>query len=117
MYGNTLHPPRPAPEGVRPFNAFFQKQPVETKVVLRIKDDPQLQKDRLGISEHPFGTVKWYHGAHYFLCRGKEKTSAEMALSYLAYNMTRAINILSVPGILMRLCRKSDERMAKDRVM
>jgi len=106
MYGDSEHPPRPVPEGVRPFNAFFQKRPTETKVVLRIKDHPQLQKDRLGISEHPFGTVKWYHGAHYFLCKGIEKTSAEIALSYMAYNLTRALNMIGVAGFLRHFQRK-----------
>ena len=51
------------------------------KVVLRIKDHPQLQKDRLGISGHPFGTINLYHGAHYFLCKGTEKIPAEIVLA------------------------------------
>ena len=34
-------------------------------------------KERFRVSEHPFGTVKFYDGAHYFLCKGKEKVAAE----------------------------------------
>jgi len=52
------------------------------------------------LSEHPFGTVKWYHGAHYFLCRGKEKVTGEMGLSYLAYNIRRAITLVGVPTLI-----------------
>lgn len=61
------------------------------KVVLRIQDDKEKLKQRMCLSEHPFGTVKWYRGAHYLLCKGKEKAAAELGLSFLAYNMTRAI--------------------------
>ncbi len=51
-------------------------------------------------SEHPFGTVKWYHGAHYLLCKGKEKATAELGLSFLAYNMRRAINMVGVKTLI-----------------
>jgi len=50
--------------------------------------------------EHPFGTVKWYHGAHYLLCRGKEKTSGELGLSFLAYNLRRAISLVGVAKLI-----------------
>lgn len=46
------------------------------------------------LSEHPFGTVKWYRGAHYLLCKGKTKAASELGLSFLAYNMTRPVNIV-----------------------
>ena len=52
------------------------------------------------LSEPPFGTVKWYHGAHYLLCRGKEKASGEPGLSFIAYNLRRAINMLGVPALI-----------------
>lgn len=52
------------------------------------------------LSEHPFGTVKWYRGAHYLLCKGKTKAAAELGLSFLAYNLTRAINIVGVRSLI-----------------
>lgn len=55
---------------------------------------------RMCLSEHPFGTVKWYHGAHCLLCKGKSKATAEMRLSFLAYNMIRAINMIGVKKII-----------------
>jgi transposase len=44
--------------------------------------------------------VKWYHGTHYLLCRGKEKAAAELGLSFLAYNITRAINMTGVKELI-----------------
>ena len=70
------------------------------KVVLRISEEKELLKQRKCLSEHPFGTVKWYHGAHYLLCKGIEKASAEMGLAFLAYNMTRAINMVGIKKII-----------------
>lgn len=45
-------------------------------------------------SKHSFGTVKWYRGAHYLLCKGKTKAAAELGLRFLAYNMMRTINLM-----------------------
>lgn len=75
----------------------------EAKVILRIPDNKEKLKKRMCLSEHPFGTVKWYHGAHYFLCRGKEKVSGEMGLSFLAYNIKRAINMVGTRKIIEAL--------------
>jgi hypothetical protein len=55
------------------------------------------------IVEHPFGTIKRSWGASYFLTRGKTSVSAEMALSFLAYNLKRVINILGVEEMIRRL--------------
>lgn len=76
------------------------KKVPDAKVVLRIKDDKEKIGKRMCLSEHPFGTVKWYHGAHYLLCKGKLKATAEMGLSFLAYNMIRAINMIGVKRIV-----------------
>ena len=66
----------------------------------RIKEDIHKIKERMCLSEHPFGTVKWYHGAHYLLCKGKEKATAELGLSFLAYNIKRAINMVGVRKLI-----------------
>ena len=73
---------------------------VKKKVVIRIKEDKEKLKQRMRLSEHPFGTVKWYQGAHYVLCRGKEKVSGELGLSFLAYNLRRAITLVGVPALI-----------------
>jgi transposase len=103
MYGSIRHklnsiPPNETPN---PGNhALYRKDHAEKKVVIHIKDDKEKLKQRMCLSEHPFGTVKWYHGAHYLLCRGKEKAAAELGLSFLAYNLTRAINMIGTKALI-----------------
>jgi Transposase DDE domain len=46
--------------------------------------------------EHPFGTMKARMGATHFLTKTLPKVAAEMALSVLAYNLTRVMNIVGV---------------------
>ena len=72
MNRNILPVNTPPPD-FTPHNAFFRKQRIKQTVLLRIRDDIPKQKARLCISEHPFGTVKWFHGAHYVLCKGDKK--------------------------------------------
>jgi len=60
-------------------------------------------KQRQAIVEHPFGTIKRGWGAHFFLTKGKTSVSAEVSLSFLAYNMKRAMNILGVREMLESL--------------
>jgi hypothetical protein len=60
-------------------------------------------KLRQMIVEHPFGTIKRSWGAYFFLTRRQKSVTAEMSLSYLAYNMKRAMNILGTEEIVSRL--------------
>jgi hypothetical protein len=69
----------------------------------RIEDNPDLLTRRKAIVEHPFGTIKWSMDQGYFLMKGIPKTSAEMSLSFLAYNIKRVINILGVPKMIEAL--------------
>jgi hypothetical protein len=43
---------------------------------------------------HPFGTMKARMGATHFLTKTLPKVAAEMALSVLAHNLTRVMNIV-----------------------
>jgi transposase len=94
----------PIPDGIpaNPFNHTFDRDDYmpAKKVMLRIRRDIHKQDERMCLSEHPFGTVKWYHGAHYLLCKGKEKTTAELGLSFLAYNLKRAINLVGTRKLI-----------------
>jgi transposase len=63
-------------------------------------------KLRQMIVEHPFGTIKRGWGAYFFLTKRKVSVSAEISLSFLAYNLKRAINILGTEEILRRLRQK-----------
>ena len=115
MYGNAKYPLQKIPEIEQntPYNAFGRVKRKPKRVMVFIRRDKAKQKLRMQVSEHPFGTVKFYQGAYHFLCRGKEKVGAEMALSFLAYNMIRAVNLVGVPGILTHLCRKREGNGAK----
>ena len=64
----------------------------------RTKENKELYRKRQEIVEHPFGTVKAIWGYKQFLCRGKAKVSAEVAMAYLAYNMRRLITIFTGKG-------------------
>jgi len=65
-------------------------------------------KLRQMIVEHPFGTIKRGWGAYYFLTKRKVSVSAEISLSFLAYNLKRVINILGTEEILRRLRQRGD---------
>ena len=69
-------------------------------VILRFYPNRQHLRKRNTIVEHPYGTVKRWHGAGYLLTKGKLKVAAETGLSFLAYNFRRAVNLLGVNGIM-----------------
>jgi len=50
--------------------------------------------------EHPFGTLKMRVGATHFLMKTLPKVAGEMALSVLAYNLTRVMNIVGTRALL-----------------
>jgi hypothetical protein len=50
--------------------------------------------------EHPFGTMKARMGATHFLTKTLPKVAAEMALSVLAYNLTRVMNIVGAKPLM-----------------
>jgi hypothetical protein len=51
--------------------------------------------------EHPFGTMKARMGAtHTSLPKTLPKVAAEMALSVLAYNLTRVMNIVGIKPLM-----------------
>ena len=80
------------PKGVKLPNNFKKKS--NKKVLIRMKHKDEMATQRMSLSEHPFGTVKWYNFGHYVLCRGIEKVTAELGLCFLAYNLRRAINMV-----------------------
>ena len=70
------------------------------KVKVRFVPDKEKLKLRKSIVEHPFGTVKRWNDGSYLLLKGKVKAGADLALSFLGYNLKRAINMLGVKEIL-----------------
>lgn len=70
---------------------------------VQLSDNKEKYKLRQMIVEHPFGTVKRTWGAYYFLTRRMPSVTTEMSLTYLAYNLKRAINILGAKEMIKRL--------------
>ncbi|GHU46890.1 transposase [Clostridia bacterium] len=62
----------------------------------------EMFRERKKIIEHPFGTIKAVWGFRQFLCRTKERTTAEQSLAFLAYNLRRVINIFKENGMSLR---------------
>ena len=69
-------------------------------VILRFYPNQKHLRERNTVVEHPYGTVKRWHGAGFVLTKGKEKVSGELGLSFLAYNFRRVINILGVKELM-----------------
>ncbi len=67
------------------------------RMTARVMADPSLMRQRRCSVEHPFGTMKRMMSGR-FLTRGIRKARTEMALSVLAYNILRSINIRTCPG-------------------
>lgn len=76
------------------------RQDVLDVVNARMQTDEarQIFRERKKVVEHPFGTTKAVWGYRQFLCRGQEKTTAEMSLTFLAYNLRRVFNIMKENG-------------------
>jgi len=75
----------------------------KAKVLLKFHPDEEKLKIRKSIVEHPFGTVKRWCDGSYLLVKGKVKATADLAFSFLGYNLKRAINIVGVEGILAEI--------------
>jgi hypothetical protein len=63
---------------------------------IRIDANPEASKIRGRTVEHPFGTIKSWMGATYFLTRTKNRVATEMSLHVLAYNLKRLTTIFGV---------------------
>jgi len=66
----------------------------------RLDANPQAMRQRRQTVEHPFGTMKARMGATHFLTKTLSKVAAEMALSVLAYNLTRVMNIIGIRPLI-----------------
>lgn len=91
------------------YNHFGRRKRKDARVKLILRRNPDDMQRRKELVEHPFGTIKWYDGAHYFLCRGKEKVSAEIALSFLTNNLRRAIKLLGVGALVAHFNKRKQE--------
>src|SRR5438552_1051434 len=66
----------------------------------RLDANPLAMRQRRETVEHPFGTMKARMGATHFLTKTLPKVADEMALSVLAYNLTRVMNIVGTKPLI-----------------
>jgi transposase len=65
--------------------------------------DTRKLKLRKTIVEHPFGTIKRWCDGSYLLLKGNLKATADLSLSFLAYNMKRAINMVGIYALIAKI--------------
>ena len=78
----------------------YEHEEVLEAVQKRLDENPQAMRVRRQTAEHPFGTMKARMGATHFLMKTLPKVASEMALSVLAYNLTRVMNIVGVKPLM-----------------
>ena len=66
----------------------------------RLDENPEAMRVRRETVEHPFGTIKMRMGATHFLMKRLKNVKTEMALSVLAYNLTRVMNIIGIKPLV-----------------
>ena len=66
----------------------------------RLDEHPEKMRVRRETVEHPFATLKERMGAPHFLTKMLPKVATEMALSVLAYNLTRVMNIVGIKPLM-----------------
>src|SRR5712672_380075 len=78
----------------------YEHEEVLEAVQKRLDGNPLAMRIRRETVEHPFGTMKARMGATHFLMKTLPKVASEMALSVLAYNLTRVMNIVGTRALL-----------------
>ena len=78
----------------------WEHEHVLEAVQRRLDEHPEKMRQRRETVEHPFGTIKARMGATHFLMKTLPRVATEMALHVLAYNLTRAMNIMGVQLVL-----------------
>ncbi|NIP13660.1 MAG: IS1182 family transposase [Pseudomonadales bacterium] len=78
----------------------WEHENVLEAVQRRLDENPQAMRQRRETVEHPFGTIKARMGATHFLMKRLKNVRTEMALSVLAYNLTRVMNILGIGPLI-----------------
>jgi len=70
------------------------------EVQRRLDENPQAMRNRRETIEHPFGTIKMRMGATHLLMKQLKNVKTEMALSVLAYNLTRVMYIIGIRPLM-----------------
>jgi hypothetical protein len=78
----------------------WEHEHVLEAVQRRLDEHPEKMRQRRETIEHPFGTIKAWMGATHFLMKRLKNVRTEMALSVLAYNLTRVMNIMGIRPLI-----------------
>jgi DDE family transposase len=70
------------------------------RMATRLEARPEILDRRRETVEHPFGSIKQWMNQGAFLMRSLSKVRAEFALTALAYNLRRVLNIAGVEGLI-----------------
>jgi transposase len=81
----------------------WEHEHVLEAVQARLDANPLAMRERRETVEHPFGTIKMRMGATHFLMKTLPRVAAEMALSVLAYNLTRVLNLVGVKDLMQAM--------------
>lgn len=81
----------------------WQHEDVIDEMKERMLKEKEKVKKRKAIVEHPFGTIKRTMNQGYFLMKGNDNVNTEFALTSLAYNIKRVINIFGMPKLITAL--------------
>jgi len=82
---------------------YAKKYQMIKKVKIKLTPDKEKIFNRKCVVEHPFGTVKRWQDGSYLLLKGTEKAGADLALSFLAYNIKRAINMAGIQQLIEKI--------------
>ena len=83
--------------------ARWEHEHVLEAVQERLDKNPEAMRVRRETAEHPFGTLKSRMGTTPLLMKTLPKVATEMALSVLAYNFTRVMNIIGAKPLMAAL--------------
>ena len=78
----------------------WEHEEVVEEAEARLTEYPDAMRVRRATVEHPFGTLKAWMGSTHFLTKTLDRTSTEMSLHVLAYNMKRAISLIGTKKLL-----------------
>jgi len=81
----------------------WEHEHVLEAVQRRLDENPQAMRRCRETVEHPFGTIKARMGATHFLMKRLKNVRTEMALSVLAYNLTRVMNIIGIRPLIQAM--------------
>lgn len=83
---------------------YYKKKKV---VRFKLKPDREKMDKRKCTSEHPFGTIKRWHGSYYFLLKSMRKVDGEFALFAMGYNLSRVENMFTFDELMERVGKKA----------